>query len=268
MQKLSDTMKMLNNIVTKNLKEMNRESDILNADSYGINLTDSETEKANNINFIIALVEYYKNIPIQSGGKSKKISSELDDYTNNDSFRVDKEIYDTQDRMKQDPKTKEMYKDILKKIEKLLNVDEETAKLYRSGLKRDVILKNPELGKRSNDAKKIETIEKIVDNKTSLENAIKNIDIKAIKKYIEQRKEESKNRSTMSIKTPEKTVKNTTTSSQMSSSSNPISSSTTISASNQSSTSQSITPVAKPKEKKSKQKRVTNHYIESDELIF
>lgn len=266
MQKLSDTMKMLNDIVIKNLKEMDKESNILNTESYGINLTDSEDEKSNKINFIVALIEYYKNIPTQSGGKSKKISSELNDYTNNDSFIVDKEIYDNQDRMKPDPKNKEAYNNILKKIEKLLNVDEEKAKLYRSGLKRDVLLKNPELGKRVNDAKKIAAIEKLVENKTTLDNAIKNIDINAIKKYIEQRKEEGKNRST--TKNSEKTVKNTTTSSQITSSSNPVSSSTTISSSNQSSTSQSITPVAKPKEKKSKQKRVTNHYIESDELIY
>jgi len=55
----------------------------------------------------------------------------------------------------------------------LLDVDEDTAKIYRLALKIDVRNKNPELKKRENDALQVQEIEKITETKGKLKKSVR-----------------------------------------------------------------------------------------------
>jgi hypothetical protein len=141
----------------------------------------------------------------QSGGYSGKRViknrysglSEFSEHGMNDSFMSKKKrqmlndlsnIISSQDRPKPDQVVTDAYNAILKKIMELLGVDEETGRIYRSALKITVTRKNPELRKRENDALKVKEIEKIVEDKKSLQKALKEIDIDEIKAYMAEQK--------------------------------------------------------------------------------
>jgi hypothetical protein len=93
----------------------------------------------------------------------------------NDTFRTNLgnrmlgfSMFSSQDRIKRDPEITAKYNEILKKIMELLDLDEETARMYRSVIKLYLEEKNPELKGPTNDALKIKEMEKIVENKKKL----------------------------------------------------------------------------------------------------
>ena len=141
------------------------------------------------------------------------------------------------DRVKSDPKVTEAYNAILKRIMEVLNVDEETAKLYRIYLKRQVGNANPELRKRVNDALKIKEIEKILgDNEKTAKKELKKISKESIEELRKWMHEHQLTR-TVTTDTPEKKPKKT------------------------------LKKAEKPK-KKSKKIVSENGYLHSSELLF
>jgi len=174
-------------------------------------------EKSHNLYlpFIKKLTEYYVVKCKQTGGYSgkRKIKNYFSDAENfpesgsNDSFISNKRkqlmenfsnYLTSQDRPRRDPKITEAYNALVKKIMELLDVDEDTAKIYRLALKIDVRNKNPELKKRENDALQVQEIEKITETKGKLKKVLDTIDIEGLKKNLierrEQREKEQKER--------------------------------------------------------------------------
>ncbi|AEQ60679.1 hypothetical protein [Acanthamoeba polyphaga mimivirus] len=104
-------------------------------------------------------------------------------------------MFSSQERPRErNTKVDEIYRSFVKKIMDLLGVDEETAKLYRSAIKIDIGNKNPELRKWENDELKIQEMEKIFNNKQSLQNALDKIDMDQIKSEMSRRRDESNKR--------------------------------------------------------------------------
>lgn len=108
----------------------------------------------------------------------------------------------TMDRPKPDPAVSKEYNDLLKRIMKLLEVDEETAKIYRSGMKLNVMKANEELRSRDADGIRVEAIKVALgfdknkqdyskDNDKAVIATLKKIDVGAIKKYIDEQKKKS-----------------------------------------------------------------------------
>jgi len=135
--------------------------------------------------FIAKLTQYYvndvkhQNVPAKGGYSSKRvIRSKISDFTDsellsdtgvNDTFRLTRVKHrnvhsNSQDGGKRDPKITETYNEILKKIMKIMNVDEADAKLYRMALKKMVVDKHPELREQKKDAEKMKKIEELIDD--------------------------------------------------------------------------------------------------------
>lgn len=73
------------------------------------------------------------------------------------------------------------------KIMEVLDVDADTARVYKILAKHAVIQKNPELKKPANDPLKIKEMEKLIANKTKLKALTKNIDLEELKSKIKAR---------------------------------------------------------------------------------
>ncbi|ALR83978.1 hypothetical protein [Niemeyer virus] len=138
------------------------------------------------------------------GNKSRK-NNNSDDNDNSDDSEQDiidrrqttkyQNMFSSQERPRErNTKVDEIYRSFVKKIMDLLGVDEETAKLYRSAIKIDIGNKNPELRKWENDELKIQEMEKIFNNKQSLQNALDKIDMDQIKSEMSRRRDESNKR--------------------------------------------------------------------------
>uniref|UniRef100_A0A6C0CAA7 Ankyrin repeat protein n=1 Tax=viral metagenome TaxID=1070528 RepID=A0A6C0CAA7_9ZZZZ len=164
----------------------NNEDMVITQKKEPVHIPQSSAPQTDHFDFISKLIQYYINsfnqptAQIKGGYSSKRIiRSKVSDFTDsdvlpdsgvNDTFRLtkNKRIHhkinnvDSQDGGKRDPKITDTYNQILKKIIKVLNVDEATAKLYRMALKKKVIDDDPDLRKGSNDAKKMEAIEKLL----------------------------------------------------------------------------------------------------------
>ena len=151
----------------------------------------------------------------------------------------------TLDRVR-NPEADEKYRAFVKTIMDLLNVDEDTARLYRSAIKITIERKNPEL--RKDELLKIKEMENIFESESSLKATLKKIDIDEIKKHMAMQKQKSEERrkefgqSTTENKKPVSTKKND--------------------------------DAETPKDKKKKQKRVnaarvaSNGYLVSSEFIL
>lgn len=105
-------------------------------------------------------------------------------------------------RFMRDPKVTEAYKEIIRKIMTLLDVDEETAKLYGQAIKYEIGQRNPELRKRENDALRIREIEKLLEDDDKAKKFIKDLgDIEDIRRNILQAREENEARRREWLKT-------------------------------------------------------------------
>jgi len=141
-----------------------------------------------------------------------------------------------------------------------LDVDEETAKDYRSALKINLENSNPELKKRINDSLKIKEMEQYFESKDKLKAALKKIDMDEIhkimserKEFSEHRREEAKKRQSEKKKVRHEKRKSDT------SSETPNSSPTSATSPE--------TPKTKTVRAK-KSKTAENGYLKSDEIIF
>lgn len=171
-------------------------------------------------------------------------------------------------RFRRDYKLTEIYNSFVKKIMDLLDVDENTAKFYRSAIKINIENANPELRKWENDALKIKEMEKIFENKEKLQETLDNIDMDQMKKFMEERREISekrreerrKMREAKRKEREEKNNRDTTTKShqEVESEDKPKKKST-----------KKTSDIKEKKTKKTKQSRIVeNGYIQSDEIIF
>ena len=112
---------------------------------------------------------------------------------------IDEERYDTysaifnQNRPRNE-KVDEIYRSFLQKIKDLLGVDDETARFYRSAIKINIEQNNAELRKRENDELKIKEMESIFESEAKLRATLDKIDMPAIKKYMEETREEAERR--------------------------------------------------------------------------
>lgn len=205
-------------------------------------------------------------------------------------------IDSNQDGGRRDPEITNRYNEILKKIMELLDLDEKTAKDYRSLIKLYLESQHPELRGVANDALKIQEIEKIVADKEKLksywENKVKP-NMKELTKHIQERTQLSEQRRKEKIekkkqkrleKKKEKKAQyssdSTSTSDSASESDKPVKKtrSKKDSVSSSASTSEEATKKTKSKKeekvsttekkKKAAKKKVENGYIRSDELIF
>ena len=163
-------------------------------------------------------------------------------------------------RTQRDPKLMDVYKSIVAKIGDHLGLDENDAKLYGTILKIVVGQKNPELKKPENDEIRLKEIEKIVQSKASIEEALVGIDIDALKTSINERMAERQ-------KKREEYMKNKTESTS------------DVSSGNESTDEKPAKKTAKKVAKKTatktaakktttKSKVTENGYLLSDELIF
>ena len=98
------------------------------------------------------------------------------------------------EKTEEEKKIDETYRTFIKQIMDNLDVDEETARLYRSALKINIEKTNPELKRRENDALKVKEMENVIKDKKKLQTALKKINIEEIKKHMEQKKEEGERR--------------------------------------------------------------------------
>lgn len=119
--------------------------------------------------------------------KGSKASRDLD--WNEAGF--DEEEYDTSTDTYDQARPRNMeaddlYKSFDEKIMEAMDVDAETARIYKIALKQKIVEKNPELKKRVNDELKVKEMEKIVNNKTKLKSALKGIDIEGIKAHLKE----------------------------------------------------------------------------------
>ncbi|CAH6420665.1 Hypothetical protein MVR_LOCUS192 [uncultured virus] len=113
------------------------------------------------------------------------------DWDNNDRDNND---WDSDQMGRQPTEADETYRSFVTKIMDLLGVDLETAREYRSALKLDIEMKNPELKGRIHDALKVKEMEKLFKNKTKLKETLDSIDMDEIKKIMRERKEEYEKR--------------------------------------------------------------------------
>lgn len=90
-------------------------------------------------------------------------------------------------RAQRDPKLMDVYKTILAKLATHLKLDEADSKLYGTILKIVVGQRNPELKKPENDELRLKEIEKIVESKEKIDDALTGIDIDALKNSIKER---------------------------------------------------------------------------------
>jgi hypothetical protein len=175
-------------------------------------------------------------------------------------------------KFRRDPKLVEIYNSFVKKIMDFLDVDENTAKFYRSAIKINIENANPELRKWENDTLKMKEMEKIFENKEKLQEALDKIDMDQVKKFMEERKELFEKRREERRKEWEarkkereekKSKKDVTTEIEPKSDDKP----------NKKSTKKKSEPKTKKtkknKEDETKQSRIVeNGYIQSDEIIF
>lgn len=119
----------------------------------------------------------------QYGGVIKK-KLPLDDSDKNDVFNLGSTISTDwlTERIKTDPEVTKRYNDVLEKIKKVLDVDEETARIYRLILKKRVLEENPDLRKREFDAQKID---KVVSLLGDTDKSAKAVLIKISKEMVE-----------------------------------------------------------------------------------
>ncbi|BCS83048.1 hypothetical protein QLL95_gp1075 [Cotonvirus japonicus] len=176
----------------------------------------------------------------------------------------DPDLFTSQERPR-NTKVDEIYRSFVQKIMDLLGVDEETAKFYRSAIKIEITNKNPELRKRENDELKIQEMEKIFNNKKTLQDTLSDIDMDKIKKFMVERKQEvdklreerNKNRDQNRNKNRNKSNKNNDTSDA------PVSTDTSTDDNTEKSSKKTKTS------KKSSQSRITpGEYVMSDEIIL
>ena len=204
----------------------------------------------------IDLIDNYDIDAIDNYGKYGLNSRYNDRYDNDDDVDA-MENYDNmnQDRPR-DVKSDETYRSFVKKIMDNLDVDEETAKFYRSALKINLEKANPELKRRVNDSLKIKTLEDLINNKEKLKAALDKIDLDQIKQYMTERKSEGDRRRQENEGKPKENRSNRGTREQ---STNKTSDDT-------------ITP--EPSDKKIRKKKITNQkiakngYLLSDEIIL
>lgn len=232
------------------------------------NPTNSDIDK------IKQLIQHYANKKVSTGGYSGQrrisphFSEDLTESGVNDSF-VSKKKHQlmnelahmistsSQERIKRDPKVTEKYKEIREKIMELLEVDEETARIYSSALKYKIGQENPELRKPENDALRAKELEKLVKDKKTLQKAIKDIDIEEVKKVIKEQREQSEERRKLFLeKRKERGPKNKKERKPKSESTEMMPNET------------SSEPEEKPKAKRGRKKAVENGYLQSDEIIF
>lgn len=282
----NDLMKQLMNLAS-DIKERSKPS------SCGINILKQSNNNYNDINkeFFKAIVLHYTN-NLQGGYNGKRqiktkfvssVSDDLSEHGIHDSFvksnynqsRVDTvESNDQQDdtfeddiehsrRPYRNKEATDLYKKILEKLENVLGVEPETAKLYRLALKIYVTNKNPELKARKNDLLKMQEINNLITTKQDLDKIFKTMDINSIRKYMEEREKENKNKfnNKNAITTSEKTTPENTNSTPEKTKNKPV-----VKVSEQSS--EQNTENKKSKTKKNKKNDETGGYLQSSEIIF
>ena len=109
-----------------------------------------------------------------------------------------------QSRPRQKTASDEIYDSFLKKIMDMLEVDEQTARLYRAALKVHLEEAKPELKGRANDSAKVKEMEKFFTNKKKLTDSLAKIDIEGIKKKLQERRAEIEARRAERAKNPKK----------------------------------------------------------------
>jgi hypothetical protein len=179
-------IKKLNNNVINDLPHLSRHMDFTNKYNSCSLLPGSYNSltKPYALQFVETLANSYE---MQKGGK--KMKTIISESSVNDSFYHVQRI-----RKRRDPETTKLYNEIVQKIQDLLGVDEETAKLYRFALKVDIMNKYPELRSEEMDAERVKKINELVMSKTTLNNAMSSIDLDAMKKLLEERKARAKTR--------------------------------------------------------------------------
>ena len=190
----------------------------------------------------------------------KSSNKSRDENTNVSSYDYDDDIFSSQDRPKieRDVKADEMYKSFIQKIMDLLGVDEETAKFYRSAIKITIGKNNPELRKRENDALRVKEMEKIMESKKKLQDALAEIKLEEIKVYMAEQKEAADRRREEWEKTKGDRNKGKRTTSEDDEA--PKRKRTT--------TEDTEAPKERPKRTKKTTKVAENGYLQSDEILF
>lgn len=126
--------------------------------------------------------------------KSSSNRNSARDYELEDELKSTYRDYMTTLNRPRDEKTDELYRSFIKKIQDLLDVDEDTARLYRSIIKINIVKLNPELRGRENDTLKVKEMEKILENKNKLKSYLDKIDIEATRREMKERQEEGEKR--------------------------------------------------------------------------
>lgn len=98
----------------------------------------------------------------------------------------DMEEYQEGGKRERNAEADDIYRGFLKKIQEVLDVDEETAYVYRALAKAAVTTKNPELKKFRNEMLKNKEISKLVESKAKLKALTKGHDIEEIKRRIKE----------------------------------------------------------------------------------
>lgn len=228
------------------------EDKIADFEASGMENDSFSTQERNKIN---------KNLDNLFGGaikKNKNYESNKKSTDDDDSDDNDFDLFSSQDRPRREPNVKvnEMYKSFIKKIMDLLNVDEDTAKLYRSAIKITIAKKNPELKKRENDELKVKEMETIINNKDQLQKILKTIDFNEIKKIMAEGKERGEERRKQIEEQRKNKPKNETTGETKRKTMGETAKSTS-------------TTGSAAKSKMVKKSKVTeNGYLVSDEIIF
>jgi hypothetical protein len=213
----SDELRQLNTKVTNdiyNLKEMLGQgrgisSDKIDSDrktSPNVGGSKFNSNQKRNADFAIQLMK--RVVAKQQGGKSSqsgqrpsdKVTPRITESGRNDSFRVTKVIDDSDhedvsdllDRVKRRPEDTSSYNELLRKIMDYFNVDEETARDYRSFLKLQLEADRPEL--KFNDTEKIKVLAEQLKDKNSAQEALNRIDQSKWRSYKEEKKREAEER--------------------------------------------------------------------------
>lgn len=113
-------------------------------------------------------------------------SYDIDDENISVSTGFDMDEYQDGGKRERNAEADDIYRGFLKKIQDALDVDEETAYVYRALAKAAVTTKNPELKKFSNEALKNKEIAKIIESKSKLKALTKGRDIEEIKQRIRE----------------------------------------------------------------------------------
>lgn len=155
--------------------------------------SDSDTSSSSSIDLTFGGVsddDFDRDFDRDDNNKQDKDDNDDDDFFNG-SDGLDNLGYDERDNMDRprDKQATDLFNKYLLKIKELLGVDDEKAKEYRTIIKLHFESKYPDLKGRQSDLKKMQKMEPYFESKTKLKNLLESIDVKSIKKFMDERRQ-------------------------------------------------------------------------------